>query len=164
MLTLIFAFTSFGQPPVYVSTIGLAGWWSFSGNANDESINGNDGTVNGAILTTDRYGNSNSAYYFNGIDNNINLGTPNSLTVFDTLTISAWVKTDADNHGEFVIGSSMQDRSYLMSVAESTDKFEFTISNNSLTSWDAYGESSTIVSDDQWHHIVGVFEPLIIKV
>ena len=41
---------------------GLVGYWPFCGNANDESGNGNDGAVNGASLTTDRFGNSNSAY------------------------------------------------------------------------------------------------------
>lgn len=42
-----------------VTTDGLVGYWPFNGNANDESGNGNNGTVNGASLTTDRYGVSN---------------------------------------------------------------------------------------------------------
>ena len=52
--------------PSYVPTNGLVGYWGFNGNANDESGNGNNGTVNGATLTTDRNGNANSAYSFNG--------------------------------------------------------------------------------------------------
>jgi hypothetical protein len=40
--------------PAYVPTNGLVGWWPFNGNANDESGNGNHGTVNGATLTADR--------------------------------------------------------------------------------------------------------------
>ncbi len=40
----------------------------FSGNVNDESGNGNNGIVNGATLTTDRFDNANSAYSFNGVD------------------------------------------------------------------------------------------------
>ena len=60
---------SFGQGvPSYVSTNGLVGWWPFNGNANDESGNGNNGTVNGAILATDRFGNANSAFGFNGVN------------------------------------------------------------------------------------------------
>ena len=51
--------------PAYVPTTGLVGWWPFNGNANDESGNGNGGTVNGATLTADRFGNANSAYNFN---------------------------------------------------------------------------------------------------
>jgi len=35
----------FGQVPSYVPTNGLDGYWSFSGNANDLSGNGNHGFV-----------------------------------------------------------------------------------------------------------------------
>ena len=52
--------------PSYVPTSGLLGWWPFNGNGNDESGNGNNGTVNGATLTSDRFGNNNSAYNFTG--------------------------------------------------------------------------------------------------
>ena len=50
--------------PSYVPSNGLVGWWPFNGNANDESGNGNNGTVNGATLTTDRFGNATMAYSF----------------------------------------------------------------------------------------------------
>jgi hypothetical protein len=40
----------------------------FTGNADDASGNGNNGTVNGATLTTDRFGSANSAYSFDGND------------------------------------------------------------------------------------------------
>ena len=52
------------QVPPYVPTNGLVGFWTFSGNANDSSGNGNNGTVSAATLTTDRFGNPNSAYSF----------------------------------------------------------------------------------------------------
>ena len=58
--------TGFSQVPNYVPTNGLVGWWPFNGNANDESGNGNHGSVNGASLTGDRYGTMNKAYYFSG--------------------------------------------------------------------------------------------------
>jgi len=48
---------SFGQVPSYVPTSSLVGWWDFNGNALDESGNGNNGTVNGPVLTDDRFGN-----------------------------------------------------------------------------------------------------------
>jgi hypothetical protein len=74
---LLFAASSaFAQVPSYVPTNGLVGWWPFNGNANDESGNGNNGTVNGATLTSDRFGNSNAAYNFNGINNYISLAQP----------------------------------------------------------------------------------------
>ena len=47
---------------------GLIAYYPFNGNANDESGNGLDGTVNGASLTLDRHGNANSAFDFDGED------------------------------------------------------------------------------------------------
>jgi hypothetical protein len=81
------------QVPSYVPTTGLAGYWPFNGNANDESGNGNNGTVNGAALTTDRNGNTNSAYSFDGINDFI-IANSNPLYVSDTLTISIWINTN----------------------------------------------------------------------
>lgn len=49
-------------------------YYAFGGNANDLTGNGNDGTVSGATLTTDRFGNPNSAYHFDGINDFINIG------------------------------------------------------------------------------------------
>lgn len=43
---------------------GLVACYPFSGNANDVTGNGNNGTVNGATLTTDRFSTPNSAYLF----------------------------------------------------------------------------------------------------
>ncbi|MCU0468850.1 MAG: metal-binding protein ZinT [Arcicella sp.] len=44
---------------------GLVACYPFNANANDATGNGNNGTVNGATLTTDRFGKVNSAYNFN---------------------------------------------------------------------------------------------------
>jgi len=82
--------------PSYVPTNGLGGWWPFNGNANDESGNGNNGTVNGAMLTSDRFGNSNKSYLFDGISNRIafNLNSINNLFPASTESSSSiWVKT-----------------------------------------------------------------------
>ena len=65
--------------PSYVPTNGLIGWWPFNGNANDESGNGNNGTVNGATLTTDRFGVANKAYSFDGVNDYIDVGNPSGL-------------------------------------------------------------------------------------
>ena len=55
------------QVPSYVPTDGLVGYWPLNGNANDESGNGNNGTVYEVILSNDRFGNENSSYFFDGI-------------------------------------------------------------------------------------------------
>jgi hypothetical protein len=81
------------QVPSYVPSNGLVGWWPFNANANDQSGNGNNGTVNGATLTTDRFGNANAAYDFDGSDY-ITVTNSSSLQP-SNYTTSAWVKLDA---------------------------------------------------------------------
>ena len=78
-------------------TNGLVGWWPFNGNANDESINTNDGTVNGATLTTDRFGAVDSAYSFDGVDDWIGV-LHNASIDFDIAqeyTISLWMNVSS---------------------------------------------------------------------
>jgi gliding motility-associated-like protein len=65
---------------------GLVGRWSFCGNANDESGNGNNGVVTGATLSTDRFGNANSAYHFDGND----FIKVNSVYDYPNKTINCW--------------------------------------------------------------------------
>jgi hypothetical protein len=78
--------------PSYVPTNGLVGWWPFNGNANDESGNGNHGTVNGATLATDRNGKSNSAYSFDGISSYISVPNSSSLNITgNQITLSFWL-------------------------------------------------------------------------
>ena len=86
------------QVPSYVPTEGLVGYWPFNGNANDETGNGNNGTVNGATLTNDRDGNENSSFSFDGVDDYIELnnsffGGSNSVgsfTIYTLLKVSSY--------------------------------------------------------------------------
>jgi hypothetical protein len=91
-------------PPSYVPTNGLVGWWPFNGNANDESGNGNNGTLNGAMLTEDRFGNANASYGFDGVDDFISIylnSIGNSFAENTAVTLVAWVKT-SDSDGPII--------------------------------------------------------------
>ena len=71
---------------------GLIAYYPFNGNANDYSGNGNNGTVYGAQLTSDKNGKHNAAYTFNGVNDFIKVPTSTSLENFDKeITISAWI-------------------------------------------------------------------------
>jgi len=74
-------------------TNGLVGYWPFNGNANDESGNGNNGTVNGAMLASDRLGNTGKAYSFNGTSDFISIPHSSSLAIQNNITISIWKKS-----------------------------------------------------------------------
>ncbi len=87
---LFLIFSSFAQISNYVPTNGLVGWWPFNGNANDASGNGNNGTVNGATLTTDRFGVADKAYSFDGTSSKITVQDANILDLTNTASISGW--------------------------------------------------------------------------
>ena len=86
------ALTMAQNVPNYVPTNGLIGWWPFNGNANDESGNGNNGTVNGAFLTTDRFGQPGKAYSFDGNGDSI---TVINLPYCSNYTFSGWFYCDS---------------------------------------------------------------------
>ena len=148
-----------------IPTNGLVGYWPFNGNANDESGNGNNGTVNGATLTVDRFGNANNSYSFNGVNNYISI--PNStLFNFDKFTISLWIrisnytKPEGDvfifNNGDDVKGSSW--RIYHQGVIP-TD-------SASLVN-DIFTPSRFInyhpISSGKWHNVIFIYDNSQIK-
>ena len=77
-------------------TNGLVAYYPFNGNANDASGNSNNATTVQATLTTDRYGNLNSAYSFNGTNSYIGF-TNVPTTQVDNWSITAWVKPSSLN-------------------------------------------------------------------
>jgi hypothetical protein len=88
------ALTMAQNVPNYVPTNGLVGWWPFNGNANDESGNNNNGTVNGATLTSDRFGNLNSAFDFDGINDFISINNTFDLS---TRSFNFWFNPSVIN-------------------------------------------------------------------
>jgi hypothetical protein len=111
-----------------IPTNGLIGSWPFNGNANDESGNGNNGAINGPSLTIDRFGNPNSAYFFDGINDYIEIPL-NTLFNTDKFSISVWVKlnnTIGPTPDLYIINkgndaSQLQWRIYHQGVAPSAD-------------------------------------------
>ncbi|MNQ11178.1 Internalin-J precursor [compost metagenome] len=83
-----------------IPTNGLIAYYPFSGNANDVSENKSNGSVTGAVLTTDRFGNSNSAYSFDGVGSYIDATIANIPQGNAAKTISGWFKTNTPNPGE----------------------------------------------------------------
>lgn len=78
-----------------VTTDGLVAYYPFNGNADDQSGNGHDGTVYGATLTSDRFGDSGRAYFFDGIDDYISVDYADAFQL-PVITISAWIYPTID--------------------------------------------------------------------
>ena len=76
------------QVPSYIPTSNLVGWWPFNNNANDESGNGNNGALqNGVVTTSDRFGNTNAAYSFDGLNDRIFINTA-CISYLNTLKLN----------------------------------------------------------------------------
>jgi hypothetical protein len=88
--------TLFAQVPSYVPTNGLVGYWPFNGNANDTNINAYNGIVSGATLTTDRFGNDDSAYNFDGTNNYITLPSAVNQQITSSYTVSLWFNSQTN--------------------------------------------------------------------
>jgi hypothetical protein len=73
-------------------TNGLVAYYPFNGNANDASGNGHNGTNQGAVLVTDRFGIANAAYRFDGTSSFIDLSMNPPITGLQTtFSISGWM-------------------------------------------------------------------------
>ncbi len=65
-------------------------YYTFSGNAKDQSSFGNNASVNGATLTQDRFGWSNSALFFDGVQSGVRANNAAQLSS-PLATVSFWI-------------------------------------------------------------------------
>jgi len=132
--------------PSYVPTDGLVGYWPFNGNANDESGNENNGTVNGATLTTDRNGNENSSYSFSG--SNISVPITANLHNLPIRTFSCWFYANGEQSGGRIYETTYLNGGIAMS------------NGNILDAWYYNGANECNVINintgtlNQWHNLV----------
>jgi hypothetical protein len=150
--------------PANVPTTGLVGYWPFCGNANDESGNGNNGTNNGATLTADRFGNSNSAYNFNGISNKIEVDD-NAQFQFTTFSVSLWVNANSGfslvNKSDWSNGSL---EAFNIGLGANLLNSSIKMNSNCLAGvgWNNITTNTGSLYNN-WKHIVVVFDGLNVR-
>jgi hypothetical protein len=140
-------------------------YYPFSGNAND-AIGTLNGTVNGATLTTDRFGNANSAYSFDGVDDAISFATL-PMTNTDNFSLLAWVNPA-------VFSSSNQFNKMIVSLGPGSNGYNMGMGNNSgsgsgnelgglynLVTWLHSGSFFSTINT--WYHVALVRENGITK-
>jgi Concanavalin A-like lectin/glucanases superfamily len=162
LATALLSISTFAQIPTYVPANGLVGWWPFNGNANDESGNGNHGTVNGTTLTADRYGVVNKAYSFDGASSYISINDHPSLDV-PNVSISAWYwAIDYGTIAQQTQGNIVSKReqsgwgnSFQVALEQSSPIngvwAQYTI--NGSNGW-VYYNSNEILTTQNWIHVV----------
>lgn len=153
------ALTSAEVNQIYSSSnlhVGLVACYDFSGNANDGTGNGYDGTVTNATPTTDRFGNANSAYSFNGTTSNY-ITIPTSSLNMNQYSYSAWVylnslPTTNNRYWVLSIGSASGDQ-YLN---YNTNSFGQGWGSGGYNSTTPHGfiYDNTTAALNQWYHLV----------
>lgn len=131
-------------------TTGLVAYLPFSGNASDVTGNGYDGTVSGATLTTDRLGNANSAYYFDGGDY-IQLANNFNFNSMAGVTVSAWIKSESTNGTVFHQGNGGE-----LWLKVDDGKADMTV-HTADEQW--YGPTDEDLLPAQYVNVTGVYYP-----
>lgn len=132
----------------------------FNGNANDLSGNNLHGTVNGAQLTTDRFGNPNSAYLFDGDDY---ISTPHSDSYnSDALTFSVWFSISDFNawpriiwKGDIPANGNASTFDLYFQTQFNELRFEVT---NSLNDSCQITAVPSEIQPNTWYHVAGTYD------
>lgn len=157
---------------------GLVGYWPFCGNADDASGNGNNGTVNGATLTNDRFGNASSAYSFDGVNDYIVVQDIPILKPSNSISLCAWVNIDMSEQSNFnsiIYKSHNQSQNYSSYSLitgnagwNQTGNPGFTLRTTSSYNWTGANGTSTQVPGqnitNQWQFVCGTWDGTNMKI
>lgn len=140
---------------------GLVGYWSFDEISDiitpDESGNGNDGEIYGAI---EKNGISGLAMEFDGVNDEVIVPNDSSLNFHNTnqFSISLWIKREGSliEGAEALIskGTLAYQEGYNLYIL-TDDTLSFGIRDGSSSYFD---NSTTEIGDSDWHHIVVVWD------
>ena len=140
----------------------LDAFYPFNGNANDESGNSYHGQLGDnatpstfPTLTTDRFGNADKAFSFDGNNNYIALNKYVTYDSISEITVCAWVLS-ADSTSDKYIISFDRSESYRLALNDDVNPYvgwdttdsSGNASPNDLGTPDSY-------EDGDWHHICG---------
>ena len=137
-------------------TNGLVAYYPFNGNGSDESGGGDNGVVNGALLTQDRFGNSNRAYYFDRLtQDNIALSGTNLSRGFHEVSFTYWFRQSSN-----IVGESLHAPMLYVGTGNSAQpyfKVEFWITSLQIVQnsggYKSYDNPAQEFTDGAWHHL-----------
>jgi hypothetical protein len=142
---------------------GLVAYYPFNGNAKDESGNGNDGKVTGAIFADDRNGQPERACYFDGSLDYITMPTSSDVDYsLGNFTITFWAKFPRQTaskvgwngrYASLIQATDSQGKAVVI-FAESpkVNEVSFRLSSRHLVT------DSSGVTDNQWRQFVCIKE------
>ena len=137
---------------------GLTGWWTFCGNANDESGNGHPGIINGATLTDDRFGTANRGYQFDGVNDFIKV---NNIYDYSNKTINTWFNAaeiyKSGNSAYQIFDIDAQSLSYGRTSTQIESGILYVTGGGELASY------AIPIDSNQWYMLTMTRTPTVIK-
>ncbi|MGE5805414.1 MAG: LamG-like jellyroll fold domain-containing protein [Ignavibacteria bacterium] len=144
-----------------VQTGEITAFYPFNGNANDESGNGNNGFVYQAALTNDRFRNSQSAYFFDGVNDYIQIQNSPVINFQNSITLNFWM----------IVGNFYSDReAYPISHGNWENRWKISITDKKIrwTIKTAAGtkdlDSETELTLDSLYNVTAVYDGSDIEV
>lgn len=144
---------------------GVVASWGLDGNLSDISGNGFSGSFVGSPTpATDRFGNPNAAYSFNGATQFIRFGdildSVFSRSPAAQFSISCWIRPNTTNNGFYLAKSSGGTGPYQWHMHIGTDGKAGAAVISSATgpaNW-IEKKASVVVTTNTWHHVVLTFD------
>lgn len=150
LLGSILAAVTFGASAQSWITNGLVAFYPFSGTPND-AVGSNHGTVVGAVLTTNRFGISNSAYRFDGASSRIEFASP-PLTQVANWTLSAWINPASFSHTAVAVQMGFDNNNtgdgYGLGIESDASFF------GAFSGVGFFSSGQTITNANRWYHVV----------
>jgi hypothetical protein len=131
-------------------------YYPFTENAYDLSGLGNHGIVYGAKLTEDRFGKSNRAYYFDGVNDYIDVKNNSILNFQEAITVSFWMRVDEffSNREAYPISHGNWENRWKVSIIPDKN-IRWTIkTDKGIKDLD----SKTIPAKDVFYHITTLYD------
>jgi len=129
--------------------------YPFNGNPQDASGNNLHGQANGALLTSDRFGNPQQAYWFPGGSQNISVANSPLLNVQDAITVSCWFQArELPERENFILSHGSWQNRWKISVTPER-KLRWTV--NTLS---AIGDLDMPepLATDSFYHVVATYK------
>lgn len=152
IVNLVLLFTISGLILAQTPDTSLVAYFPFNGNAIDETGNGHNGTVNGGVLTNDRFNQTDKAYTFPNLNNNIVLENTEGLNLENGFTINAWVKYKNINCG--IVGK--HNCWYVNGFNLGIDNGQFWLVLGNAV-WSIVKTNESYI-EDQWYMVTGVYD------
>lgn len=162
------------NPGLYVTDLqkGLVADYSLGDGfaAKDRTPYGNNGTVNGATLTTDRHGDADAdaAYNFDGVDDYITLPNSTDFNMSNSFTISAWInpasianETNYNIFYRYRFGEMKGYRLILAGYSGANNCLQLAVADGTQRGGDCSNYYLTDIG--RWYHVAATYDQGTIK-